>query len=85
MDPRMVARNNVLFRRPRRRICCFRHLVRVNFYFYHMCLYSKCSDFSGEFKNAQSQVVSTSSVTCSYFICPTGERELTQASLRDIR
>ena len=29
----------------------------ANFCFHHMCLYPKCSDFSGEFKNAQSNLL----------------------------
>ena len=54
MDPRKVARNNVLCQRRMRRRFCFRHPVRVNFCFHHMCLHPKCSDFLGDFKNAQS-------------------------------
>ena len=37
MDPSMVAWNNVLCRCHRRQRFCFRHPVRVNFSFHHMC------------------------------------------------
>ena len=36
---------------------CFGHPVRGEILFNHMCLYPKCSDFSGEFKNAQSDLL----------------------------
>ena len=50
-DPKIVARNSVLCRRRRRRIFCFRHTAGGIFLFDPMCLYSKYSEFCGEFKN----------------------------------
>ena len=44
-DPKMIVRDDGVCGFCRRRRFCFSLPQRVNFYFHHMCLYSKCSDF----------------------------------------
>ena len=50
-DPTFVARNNLLCQRQRRRRFCFSIRQGEIFLFDPMCLYSKYSEFRGEFKN----------------------------------
>ena len=52
-DPKTVAQDKGFCGRRRRQTFCFSLTAGVNFRFHHMCLHSKCSDFSGDLKYAK--------------------------------
>ena len=51
-----IVRNNGFCGHHKRRRSCFSLTAGVNFCFHHMCLYLKCSDFSGDFKYAKNML-----------------------------